>query len=60
MDALGRQSNLPEAILTALAARLEHEDGDVRRAAADALGRQSNLPEAILTAVAARLEHEDG
>ncbi len=43
-----------------MAARLEHEDGYVRRAAAEALGGQSNLPEAILTAVAARLEDEDG
>ncbi len=57
---LGGQSNQPNAILTAVAARLEDDDVSVRRAVAHALGGQSNLPEAILTAVAARLEDDDG
>ncbi len=57
--ALGVQSHQPEAILTAVVARLEHKDFGVGRAAADALGVQSNLPEAILVAVAARLEYKD-
>ncbi|KAH8898205.1 hypothetical protein GQ53DRAFT_777676 [Thozetella sp. PMI_491] len=56
---LGCQSRLPEAVLTAVAARLEDQDDDVRHAAANALGRQSSLPEAVLTAVAARLKDQD-
>ncbi len=50
----------PRAIVTAVVARLEDEDGDVRRAALQVLGGQSNLPEAAVAAVAARLEDEAG
>ncbi|KAJ8115508.1 hypothetical protein OPT61_g2859 [Boeremia exigua] len=46
-------------MLQAIAARLEHEDLDVRRAAIKALQGQANLKEEMLQAIAARLEHED-
>ncbi len=43
--ALRGQSNLPEAIVTSVVARLENEDGEVRGVALEALRGQSNLPE---------------
>ena len=51
---------LPKEILNAIVARLEDQDGLVRRAAAEALGRQSVLSEEILNAIVARLEDQDG
>ncbi|KAM0737944.1 hypothetical protein ACQRIT_007948 [Beauveria bassiana] len=55
VEALGRRSELPEAVLKAVAARLNDGDWYVRYAAVKALGGRSELPEAVLIAVAARL-----
>ncbi len=49
-----------EAILTDVAARLEHEDRDARKAATQALSGQLNLPEVTLTAITARLKDNKG
>ena len=51
INALGKQTALPENILQALAARLEDSESDVRRSAASALGKQTALPENILQAI---------
>ncbi|KAH8892149.1 ARM repeat-containing protein [Thozetella sp. PMI_491] len=58
-EALGSPSILPDAILTALAAQLEHEDSQVRYAAIEALGNRLNLPKPIVTAMATRLEDKN-
>ncbi|KAK4206044.1 hypothetical protein QBC37DRAFT_301588, partial [Rhypophila decipiens] len=55
-----QHKGLPDTILQGVAARLEDEDGDVRRAAVEALQGQSGLPEEILQGIAKRLEHKDG
>ncbi|KAF1365074.1 hypothetical protein EJ07DRAFT_97345 [Lizonia empirigonia] len=49
----------PDMTLQAIAARLEDEDSDVRRAAIKALQGWTNLTEEMLQAIAARLEDED-
>ncbi|KAH7010700.1 uncharacterized protein B0I36DRAFT_356598 [Microdochium trichocladiopsis] len=57
---LASRVHVPPRILLAITARLEDEDGDVRRAAIEAFQGQSSLPIEMVTAIAARLEHEDG
>jgi hypothetical protein len=52
----GKQSTLPDEVLKAIAARVEHSDPSVRHAAVGALGKQSTLPDEVLKAIAARLE----
>lgn len=56
VDALGKQSSLPEEIFKGIAARLENLDTSFRQKAVDVLGTQPRLLDNILRDVAARLE----
>ncbi|KAK4674543.1 hypothetical protein QC763_0025390 [Podospora pseudopauciseta] len=57
---LGNQdNNLPDKIHQSIAARLEHKDRRVRRAAIEALQRRADLHDQVLQSIAARLEDED-
>ncbi|KAL6406461.1 peptidase C14 [Ilyonectria robusta] len=58
LKSLTKRATIPQEILKAAAARLEHQHEDVRYAAVGALGSRSALPEETLKAVAARLEHQ--
>ncbi|KAK3338981.1 hypothetical protein B0H65DRAFT_499813 [Neurospora tetraspora] len=57
--ALQAQSSLSDELLTAVVARLEDEDSNVRLAALRVLQAQSSLSDELITAVIARLGDED-
>jgi hypothetical protein len=59
IDALGKQTALPENIVQAIVSRLEDTDLFVRRSAVKALGKQTALPENIVQAIVSRLEDTD-
>jgi hypothetical protein len=59
INALDKQTALPENILQAIAAQLKDSNQHVRQSAADVLGKQTALPENILQAMVAQLEHSE-
>ncbi|EJP62258.1 peptidase C14 [Beauveria bassiana ARSEF 2860] len=59
LRSLGNRASIPLSIIEQVAARLDHADKNMRRAAVEALGRRSELPEAVLKAVVAWLNDDD-
>ncbi|KAI9148375.1 Vegetative incompatibility protein [Paramyrothecium foliicola] len=55
---LGKQFDLPDAVLQAIALRLYYESETARLSATQILGRQSNLPETALNKIILQLDDE--
>jgi len=59
VEAIGKQSSLPESITTILVTLLKDTDQSVQQAAVEAIGKQSSLPESITTILVTLLKDTD-